>query len=333
MFKEMPRYVGFPNQLWVESKLAFRNFETMFKGLVPFFVSHYRFKDPETPIVDNMFFDIDSYYSVRFPYRNSKILRHWSYKNDIPYLTNYSGGKGYHNFLFFKPIVPKNQKEYDELKDILYSLQMKIAEEVGMESFDEPTFGRLRFLVRYPTSKYVRKDEDTGAFTSNGMYCRNLTDKEFDLGVKRLSKVVKTPGIVPRKPRTSITLDEIIDCFDDFEIIKRADKNKGLNINLQRNGEIVPNIQSLGLPCLQEIVKHPHPTHYERIELVAWLKHLGYTDLAINAFIRKMNWTRYKYSVTSYQVRTVKPRMVKCSFLRKGYGHLCSKCPFKKSRW
>jgi len=90
MFKEMPRYVGFPNQLWVESKLAFRNFEIMFKDLVPFFVSHYRFKDPETPIVDNMFFDIDSYYSVRFPYRNSKILRHWSYKNDIPYLTNFS---------------------------------------------------------------------------------------------------------------------------------------------------------------------------------------------------------------------------------------------------
>ena len=327
MFDTFPRYVGFPNQLYVAKKQSFENFKTMFMGKVPFFVSHYRFKDKDTPIVDRLFFDIDSYYSIRFPYKNTKLLKDWAYHHDIPYRISYSGGKGYHTFLIFKDRIPKDEKEYEYLKDMCYSIQVGITEEIGLEAYDEPTFGRLRFLVRYPTSKYIRKDEDTGAFESNGMYCRNLTDKEFDLGVKRLVDVVKTPGIVPTKPKATKTIEEVADCLKDFKVKKRR-SYKSFNFDLKRGGESTPTINSLGLPCIKEIAKLPHPTHYERIELVAWLKSLGYTDLAINIFIKERNWTRYNYATTSYQIRTVKSRFPKCTYLRKSYNKLCKKCIF-----
>ena len=330
MFTEVPRYVGFPNQIYVETKFAFDNFEKMFKNKAPFFVSTFRFKDKDTPIVDNLFFDIDSYYGVRIPWRNVKLLKNWCYRRDVPYIHNFSGQKGFHFFILLKPMIPKSKATQNRIRDLMYSVQMRIAKQTKIEAYDEPTFGRLRFLMRYPTSKYIRKDEDTGAFAENGMYCRYLTDTEFDSGVKRISRIVKEPGIVPKVPKSDISLQDIADMFPNFKVIHRADSKGGGELTerifLQRAGMTVPTIPALGLPCLQEICKHSHPTHYERVELVSFLKFIGYTDIAITAFIKNRNWTRFKYNVTAYQVRSVMPRYPRCTFLKKSYGHLCKDC-------
>lgn len=329
MFKEVPRYVGFPNQCWVETKFAFDSFEKTFKNKVPFFVSTFRYKDKETPVIDNLLFDIDSYFSLRIPYRNIKLLKDFCYKRDIPYIIDFSGGKGFHFFMLLKPMVAISEKTKDNLRDIMYSTQLRIAKDTGIEAFDEPTFGRLRFLVRYPTSKYIRQNEDTGAYETNELYCRNLTDEEFDAGLKKIIKTVAEPGEVPNAPKSDITLQSIVDGFKDFKI-KHRENSKVEMMKLTRAGSTVPTVAAIGVPCLQELAKHSHPTHYERVELVAFLKFLGYTDLAINAFIRKQNWTRYKSAVTSYQVSTIKPRYPKCEFLKKSYKHLCSKCSLRK---
>ena len=163
------------------------------------------------------------------------------------------------------------------------------------------------------------------------MYCRYLTNEEFDKGCKYISKLVKEPGIVPKPPVSDISLTSIAHQFKNFKIIPRKPDDR-IKLKIKRLGNKVPHIPALGLPCLQEIAKNSHPTHFERIELVAWLKHLQYTDIAINAFIKNCNWTRYRPSKTAYQIRTIKPRPVKCSFLEKSYGHLCENCSFKRRR-
>jgi len=325
MFNEMPRYIGFPNQFWCESKFAFDSFESMFKNKAPFFVSTFKFKDKDTPIIDNLFFDIDSYFSIRVPYRNINRLKSFCEKYDIPTVINFSGGKGFHLYALIKPMIPTSSKSKETIKDLMYSVQMRMAKEAKIEAFDEPTFGRLRFLTRYPTSKYIRRNEDTNDFDKNEFYCRYLTNDEFDMGLKKIIKLVKEPGQVPNSPTSSITLQEIADSFDNFKMYHRENGMKE-QIFINRKGSTTPTISALGLPCLQDLAKHSHPSHFERIELVAWLKYLGYNDMSINAFIKSCNWTRYSYPITSYQVRTIKPRMVKCSFLKKSYGHLCERC-------
>jgi len=328
MFNEMPRYVGFPNQLYCESKFAFESFEKTFKNKVPFFVSTFKYKDKETPIVDNLFFDIDSYFSIRMPYRNIKKLRDYLYKKDIPYVINFSGGKGFHLFLMLKPMIPTSPASKENLRNLMYSVQIRMAKDIGIEAFDEPTFGRIRFLTRYPTSKYIRGNEETGNYESNGCYCRNLSDEEFDAGLKKISTLVEEPGNVPKTPKSDITLQSIADSFKDFKMLHRENGNFE-RMTFMRKGTNVPTISAIGVPCLQEIVTHSHPTHYERIELVSFLKFLGYTDLAICAFIKSLNWTRYNYATTSYQVRTINARYPKCSFLKKSYGEMCKKCTLR----
>jgi len=332
MFNETPRFVGFPNQLWVETKFAFDNFERMFKNKVPYFVSPFRYKRKGVPIVDNLLFDIDSYFSIRMPWRNVKKLSDWCYKRDIPVIQNFSGGKGFHAFILFKPVPLYTPRDKVDVSNLMYSIQMRLSKELGLEAFDSPTYGRIRFLIRYPTSKYIRANEETGKLEENGMYCRYLTNDEFDKGCKHISKLVKEPGIVPQPLKSDISLLQISHHFKNFKIIPRKADNQ-IKLKIKRLGNTVPNVPALGLPCLQAIATNTHPTHFERVELVAWLKHLQYTDIAINAFIKNRNWTRYRPGITSYQIRSVKPRPVKCSFLEKSYGHLCKNCSFKRRHW
>jgi len=329
MFTELPRFIGFPNQVYVEKQFSFDSFEKTFKGKVPFFVSTYQFKDKSTPIINNLFFDIDSYFSLRIPYRNTKNLKQFAEQHNIPYVCIFSGGKGFHFYMRFKPIIPKTEKEKNDLRDLIYSLQLKIAEVTEVEAFDEPTFGRLRFLCRYPTSKYIRRDEDTGKMESNGFYCRYINPEDFDKGLKHIVKIAKEPGIIPKTIKPKISLYDIKNIFKDLKI-KHRENGVTERLLVQRAGSVVPNIQALGVPCLKEIARNPHPTHFERVELVAFLKFLGYTDIAINAFIKSLNWKDYKYAKTSYQIRTINARYPKCSFLRKSYGNSCKNCSLLK---
>jgi len=325
MFTELPRYLGFPNQVYVEKPFSFKRFEEIFKNKLPFFVSTYQFKDKNTPIIDNMFFDIDSYFSLRIPYVNTRMLKNFCEEHNLPYVIVFSGGKGFHFYIRFKPIIPKNTEQKNEIRNLIYSLQLRIAKDIGIEAYDEPTFGRIRFLCRYPTSKYIRRDENTGDIYENGYYCRYISPNEFDKGLKHIVKVVKNPGKIPKPKPTNVSLYGIKEIFKDL-VIKHRQDGIAENLLVQRAGSVVPNITAIGVPCLKKIARNKHPTHFERIELVAFLKLLGYTDSAINAFIRDLNWRDYNYATTSYQVRTVNARYPKCSFLRKAYGDLCKDC-------
>jgi len=247
-----------------------------------------------------------------------------------PMLLHNSGGKGFHLFVMFKPIIPKSEEEKEKLRDLLYSVQKNMVEHCKVEAIDYPTMGRLHWLIRFPTCKYIRFNDENKA-ENNGLYCRNLSDEEFDSGLKKISKIVTEPGEIPKNPKTTKTIKDIAKILPNFKLQHRRYKYD--KINLLRAGNTVPTIEALGIPCLKEIAKHSHPTHYERIELVAWLKFLGYTDLSINAFIRTLKWTRYSYSITSYQVSTVNPRYPKCTFLKESYGEFCKNCTLFKKRY
>jgi len=317
MFKELPRYFGCPNQVYVEKAFALKSFIRELNGVAPIFVSTYEFKNEYTPIVNSLVWDIDSNFSMRFPYQNTKTLKKFCERNDIPYVIDFSGGKGFHLFMMIKDIIPK-QEEKDALADKIYSIQVSLAKHLNIESVDYPTFGRLHFLIRYPTSKYVRSRE------ANGLYCRNLTSEDFDKGLKHISKMVKTPGEVPDTPKASHSLDDIIDFIPNYKDIERV--NGEDMIQIIRAGMEPPTIEAVALPCLKDLAKHSHPRHYERVELGSWLKFLGYTDLAIITFMKNQNWTRFKYGKTRYQVSTLQPRFPNCKRLREVYGDLCKNC-------
>lgn len=317
MFKELPRFMGFPNQTFVRREFAFNAFFRELNGVAPFFVSTYQFKDKLTPIVNCLVFDIDSNFGMRFPYNNTRALKKFCERHCIPYIINFSGGKGFHLFVMIKDIIPKLE-EREALGDKIYSTQVAMCKLLNIESVDYPTFGRLHFLIRYPTGLYVRSK------AKNGFYCRNLTPEEFDSGLTQISKMVTTPGTVPETPKATHTLDDIITLLPNYKDIERM--NGEDTIELIRSEMQPPTVAAVGVPCLKEISRHAHPRHFERVELGSWLKFLGYTDLAIITFMKNQNWTRFDYSKTKYQVSTLKSRYPDCKKLKEAYGDMCENC-------
>ena len=86
MFTDLPRYMGFPSQIWVKKRFAFDSFVRMFNGKRPMMVSTYQFKDRTTPVVDSLVFDIDSYFGLRIPYKNTKSLIEFCRENKLQYI-------------------------------------------------------------------------------------------------------------------------------------------------------------------------------------------------------------------------------------------------------
>jgi len=325
MLTDLPRFFGNPQQIYVTTKFTYDRFIETFNGKTPCFISTYRFPTMLTPIVDLAIFDIDSKLNLRYPYRDTKALKDFCDKNDIPYVIDFSGGKGFHFFMITKP-----EEGNEQVKDKLYSIQLSLINNLGITSMDLPTIGRLRWLIRIPCSKYVRIDKKTKKKEVNGLYCRNLTGDEFEKGLDYILKLAKEPGITPKRPPAKQTLDDIINLIPKFQLKHRYNGFDNLEIMQSAQSTLTPTLCAVGLPCLQMIAKQKHPSHFERVELVAWLKFQGYRDTNIIGFIKSLGWNKFDLKDTTTNVLSIKPRLPKCSWLGTVFPEECKNCSFKK---
>jgi len=328
MFTDLPRWFGNPSQVYVTQKKALDNLIKTFNGKTPVFVSTYRFPTRNKPIVDMAVFDVDSKLSLRIPYKDTKKLKDFCDSKDIPYVIDFSGGKGFHFFLITKP-----EDGSEEVRDKLYSIQLSLVHNLKIHAIDIPTIGRLRWLIRYPGSRYIRINKEKGKkmeIINNSLYCRYIPANDFENGLEHILEMAKTPGEYPKKPKATLSMDEIIDKIPKFEMKHRYNGNDNLELLKSASNIAVPTIRAVGLPCLQQIANQKHPSHLERVELVAWLKAIGYRDTAIIAFIKNLKWTDYNYKDTATNVSAVKPRYPKCTWLRDRYPELCNNCSLRR---
>jgi len=329
MFSDLPRYFGNPSQVYVTNKAALENFLKVFNGKTPCFISTYRFPTREQSIVDMSVFDIDSRVSLRIPYKDTKKLKDFCDSKDIPYVIDFSGGKGFHFFLLHKP-----EKGSEKVRDKMYSIQLSLINHLKIQAMDLPTIGRLRWLIRIPGTRYIRIDKEKKGkkvkVTNNGLYCRYIPPDDFDKGIDHIIQLAKEPGEYPKKPKANFSMEDIIELIPKFEMKHRYNGNDCLELMQSARNTLIPDICSVGLPCLQKIAQLKHPSHFERVELVAWLKAMGYRDVAIVGFIKSLKWTDYNFKETSSNVASVVGRYPKCTWLRDRYPGLCEKCSLRR---
>jgi len=305
MFKEIPRWVGFPNQVYVTSDFARDSLVSKFNGKTPCFMSTFVFPTKQTMIVDRATFDIDSKLSLRIPYNDTKKLKGFAEKNDIPHIEIFSGGKGFHFYIFFKP-----EEGNEETKSKLYSMQDSIVRHLKVEAIDRPTIGRLHWLIRIPTTIYVN-----GKGEKNGNYCRYIEPEEFDKGLDHILKIVKEPGELPKKPNAKQSMDEICELIPNYKERKVFDGIQ-TDFDLEQGGILTPRICALGVPCLQADIIDNEPSELVRMEATCFLKFLGYRDISIIAFYKTLKWRDWDYRKTEYKVGKMKPRFPDCKKLR-----------------
>jgi len=322
MFSELPRWIGFPNQIYVTSEFARDNLINKFNGKTPCFLSTFVFPSKQEMIVDRATFDIDSKLSLRIPYKDTKKLKYFAEKNEIPYRIVFSGGKGFHFYIFFKP-----EKGNDEIKTKLYSLQDSLVKALNIEAIDYPTIGRLRWLIRIPTTVYVN-----GNMQTNGNYCRWIPKDDFELGLKHILEIVKTPGKLPKKPEPKHTLNEICELIPNYTE-KQQFNGLQTDFDLTQGGILTPTLEALGVPCLQRQITSNEPSELVRMETTCFLKFLGYRDISIIGFFKSLKWRDWNLQKTEYKVHQMKPRLPNCKKLRYVLGEEnCKDCSFRRKK-
>ena len=321
MFCSLNRFLGFPNRIFVTNRVGIKNLINLYSGNRPCFVSVARYSGVDEEYMSYFPFDFDSLLGLRIPFKDTRKLVNFFSSHDIPHKVVVSGGKGFHCYFEFQ-----ETKVTPEVYNKIYSIQHSLKKYLNLQATDTPLFGKHHLMIRIPTTPYVSKKLINGEdiYAQNGNYCRYLTDDEFLSGLNKIKKYMLEPGIMPKQDTSLPSIDDLVDLIPNFKLRKKSDGS--LNIDIVSDGVLKPTLESVGLPCLKQIALSDSPSHPERIELVAWLKLLGYRDMAILSFIRTLSWKKFSVSKTAKQLATIKARFPKCSMLREKNPEQCKNC-------
>jgi len=335
-FIEAPRWLGYPSQVYVYRDDAIQRLISFFNGKKPCYASTYKFPKRESMIVDKIAFDIDHPKDINIPYKATKNIKQICENLNLPYLINFSGMHGFHFYIFFEKLKEIN-------KNKLLALQIAFMEKANMtfrtkdgratntDSKNElpvitsNTLGRIRQLMRIPTTKYVSETHGV-----NGHYCRYVKPHEFDKGMGYILHKAKQPGEMPVQPKTDLTFDSLWDLLDTKEIRRTTYEA----IELQNNINVVPPVSCIIANCLKREIQLPHPSHLARRETTVWLKFLGFSDGAITRFYRTLGWKDWDVEITTYQIKGLYPRLPSCLDLSRSVAveHECDNCPLNGER-
>lgn len=315
-----------PRQVYIEHEIGFNNLFRTANGNHPCFVSQYVCPTHTSMVVDKILFEFDAN-ALHIPYKETRKLKRFCEKIDEPYSIDFSGRKGFHLFISIKPVLIQTEKEKVVMKNKVVSIQLSLKSHLGLNCLDLSTIGKLRLPIRYPTSKYVDKNGN-----KNGNYCRHISAKDFDKGLSHILKLAKEPGSLPSDLPAPYDIDQLASKIPKFILRKRYSSVDMEALDL-REGVKAPSMNVL-TPCMQKALsgdKLPNPPHELRVEITCWLKFIGYRDIAIMSFYKKVHWRDYSYKKTMSNVRAVKARHPKCSLLREFYGNEpCQSCALGK---
>lgn len=161
----------------------------------------------ESAIFDSIFFDIDSetYDGARDDVVN--LHEKWLKVHGIKAQIFFSGMKGFHVIIPFKPFKSKLMKK------ILKRIQKNITEQVGLKFVDPRVWGDLARILRVPMTIH----------TKSGLYCRPVSyENVVWLSKKEMYELAKKPGELTEENNRQVIAEQNTDSM--HFLLKRAEE-------------------------------------------------------------------------------------------------------------
>lgn len=254
-------------------------------------------------IIDKAFIDFDSpnlqeaYIDIRMATVRVNELK-------LPYIPIFSGRKGFHLYVLFKPWKPSNT---ETAKAFLRTLQNYIAG--GLRTADRTVFADVRRIVRIPNT------------LNNTRFCVPLPSLEMSLSevLDWATEPRDVEYYIPELPEISSIP---IECHYHSEF-KPLDCTTPATFKL---------ISRLIRTCVAEVLAtDPEPPHLIRLNFVAELMWLGYKESEVLKIIEELRWLDYNQKSTEYYVHHIYSRKynpLSCSRLRE-IGVRCTNCGWR----
>jgi len=329
VLSQLPRFLSFPKQIYVEHELALKNLLEVANGSRPCYITPYVFHTRETCTVDCLITDFDgqSIMTLPKPYADTLKVKHFCEEYGLDYVLDFSGGKGYHILPGVKNEEIKNEETKVIVKSKIANVQLSLQAYLGLQTLDPKVIGDHRRVLRIPTTVYVNK-----MGVRNGLYCRNILPEDFEKGIHHILQLAREPGIVPKKPKQNMTLEQILECIPEkFRVYRKYNQHEYPKVT---GGEVrVPKLEEIHCPCMIKALKQIKPLHDVRLEVTCWLKLCGYKIDTINHFYHRINWRDFDWDKTEANVRSINARPPDCGYMSRLFGDEgCSKCSLNKLR-
>ena len=246
----------------------------------------------------------------------------WFHRKNLEVRYEFSGGRGYHIWLFFEGWIPVYL--INMLQDMLQKdMADKIDPNITMEFFPNKTRlkpGKNGQRLKLPMAENSAADVRSFLLDSNFTECANLIhwlDSAPRYSVDTIKKVLAV-----RSERQDDNMKKVVDT--DLSIF----------------GELQPNISEILRKCTlmrylcRKACETGYLTHFERQSVLYVFAHVG-TD-GQNFVHQVMSYTlNYKYNVTDKFIRKLPEKPISCGKLREQYKHItaeigCS-CVFKRN--
>jgi len=204
--------------------------------------------------LEKLFFDFDSKEDTSKAWKEAETFAEKliEYYRVLPFIT-FSGGKGYHVYVFLKNTVAFPNHRAELVKKVYELLQRKLLKGFKFETLDQSVIGDLKRLARVPYSMHEK--------TGKRCYPITLSHQFFDPESLEIYRVYGLDTYLIREVIRDIT-----------------NKEKIHNVKRSRSKKYVSN--SKVRPCILEALKQPlegEEGHLMRLAIAREYLNLGYS--------------------------------------------------------
>ena len=304
---DMPKYFGYPNQIFVKDFDELTKLMTIHKNIDPLYISH-NTHNKEYVLYSQMFFDFDAHSRIEDDMEKarldcSKFVEYHKEKTDL--LINFTGG-GFHVLLKFKPVTVR----MNEISPKIKGYEKHIMETLNLKTMDlkvaEP--GRL---FRIPLSPYVYHNNGTNVTTDR--YDIPITSdmlKEYNIDdliyFSKKKEYSVNPFIGKRFSIDYIKLFETKETYRETEILDEDIDFYSFPEDYFRKqiGEIMNNDVLLINSLMSK-----HPNHNTRFIACLKMRDIGFSLNSTCSFFARLSelseWDNRNISVQKYQIQTI----------------------------
>lgn len=305
---DCPRTFGTPYQTVVNDIETLDGLIKQHNGKTPVFISHNKFgvikdNNPVTIEVSKLFIDLDSEDKPENALLDVRILAKWCDDQNLPWVAAYSGGKGFHFYLLFKPLTIYYSDNLCVLyRNILEFLKKQLELRTICFHGSSP-----RRLCRVWYTLHVTETQP-----SNDRYCYPLKSEwVYEKSIVDIEEMSYNPPVIDPVDFSGKQELTIFDFCKRYEITETPIVVNGIESTYKIchfsgvTNEFVTSLFPNKL-CLQKEILSQNPKHAARFAMTVWLKQLGYSKDWIFQFFQDRNYIdKFRVEACQYQINHI----------------------------
>jgi len=308
LFSFFPREVGNPYRMVVKSFDEFSKFINLNNGINPVYTSIYDLRYR----IDKVWIEMDAPSTKKALDESKKIVKKIE-DYEIPFVPVFSGRKGFHFYLLFKPWTASN---IPTLKFAIETIQKLITD--GIKYVDSHGFGNVKALVRVPNT------------LNRVNYCTYLPYEFVDWTPEKIVKWSKEPHTLYLNDY-GITIKNEIRDFLGSEVFEKYDYTHFDFPEIESLPSNLKYLSNLVRPCLIPYFQNEkEPSHIMRVNLVSELMWLDFNEVQVHNIIKSLHWSDYDEDITRYQINNIFKNEIKPISCRNLRNYVrCNKCGWR----